>query len=163
MVAAFLRLGPHTNSSGWVFPDSYVFSPGTTIDLDVETDITGSFTYDPSTFTVSAISITLSGGSAYDGTYTNSSAPCGSCESINAELGAGILDVYFNDDLGGSPDGLEEVQWESLSPPSLAFGTSPTGGVEFASTSPVPEPSSLFLLVPTVAVLGLLRRRKLAA
>lgn len=139
--------------------DTYVFSSGTSTNLNGDTeDITGGFTFDTTTDIATAVSITLTGASPYAGTYSNSSDTCSNpCTAIFATSGVSTLFVHFDQGLGVSPDDLQSTEWSSSISPGFGSDGSPTGAAVFASTSAVPEPSSVFLLVTMVAMLGLLR------
>jgi hypothetical protein len=147
--------------------DYYVFaSPVTTTTLNGVTEgVTGSFTFDSSSDSLTAVSITLASGlsspSPFDGTYTIPSvslpAYCGSCQSFTVYSGGSTLDVYFDSALGVSPDNLEETQWYAAVSPYIGFDAA-TGYAEFSA---VPEPGSVIQLMTVVAIVGFLIRRKL--
>lgn len=60
---------------GSAAPVAYQFDAGTTFSMDGAGTITGGFTYDSTTSTLSIISVTLTGSTAFAGTYTYTYAP----------------------------------------------------------------------------------------
>lgn len=147
--------------------ENYVFSSDASTNLDgtATENITGGFTFNTTTGAVTALTITLANGDApFDGTYSNTSDTCTTtCTSVFGTNGGSTLFVFFAQDLGASPDALKSTEWSSASvSPYLGLDSSPTGSVVLATTSAVPEPSPIALLVTMVAMVGFLTRRKLA-
>jgi hypothetical protein len=159
--------------------DSYVFEPGSLITFGSDTEgnipagvtelVSGSFTYDATTNTPTAITISLAGPAPYSGTYTLDTNATGGVATaqLTALLGPyEELDLAFADFLGNSPDALTSALYSYESPTTFnnqARQEAIAGGVEFApAASAVPEPSSVILLVTLVAIVGFLTRRKLA-
>jgi hypothetical protein len=155
--------------------DTYVFSgasavlgvaPFETVALET---ITGGFTFDTTTNKVSAVDITLTGNSAYAGTFTASSLSDGGLpfDILNPVVNSGVtafINLTFASDFGASPDALVGFNWISTS----GGGGSgvPTNDLQGeivitgTTTTTVPEPSSgILLLVPLVATVGFLTRR----
>jgi hypothetical protein len=154
--------------------DTYVFSGASAVlgvapeTVALET-ITGGFTFDATTNEVSAVDITLTGNSAYAGSFTASSLSDGGLpfDVLNPVVNAGVtafINLTFASDFGASPDPLVGFNWVSTSggggsgvPTSDLEGEIVISGT---STSAVPEPSSFILiLVPLVATVGFLKRR----
>jgi len=146
--------------------DTYVFSNNASTNLDgtATENITGGFTYNTTTGAVTALTITLANGDApFDGTYSNALDTCTTtCTGVFGTNGGATLFVFFAQDLGASPDALQSTEWSAPVSPFLGLDSAPTGSVVFATTSAVPEPSPIAILVAMVAMVGFLTRRKLA-
>ena len=64
---------------------AYVFAPGASTVLGGDTEmISGSFTFDTTTFTELAVTISLAGAAPYAGTYTNGTYITGALDTIEA-------------------------------------------------------------------------------
>jgi hypothetical protein len=94
--------------------DTYVFSGASAVlgvapeTVALET-ITGGFTFDATTNEVSAVDITLTGNSAYAGSFTASSLSDGGLpfDVLNPVVNAGVtafINLTFASDFGASPD-----------------------------------------------------------
>src|ERR1700679_2965119 len=162
-----LLFGPSRASADTL--DTYVFSGASAVlGISPETvaleTITGGFTFDATTNVVTAVDITLTGNSAYAGSFTASSLSDGGLAFnvlspvVNAG-GTAFINLTFASDFGASPDPLTGFNWTSTS----GGGGSgvPTNDLQgeiiitSTSISAVPEPSSfILLLVPLIAIVG---------
>jgi hypothetical protein len=147
-------------------PFTYTFTSGASIVLGGHTEaIAGSFTFDTTTATESAVSVTLSGASPYAGTYTSASTVVPQFAPTITALDSlsDLLELFFADPLQYSPDPLILVFWASFDEARMGrgeTGTSPIGAaVSPTAPAPVPEPASLALLATTLGIFVLLRRR----
>jgi hypothetical protein len=155
--------------------DTYVFSGASAVlgvspePVGLET-ITGGFTFDATTNVVSAVDITLTGNSAYAGTFTAASLSDGGLpfDFLNPAVNAGataFINLTFASDFGASPDALVGFNW--ISTGGGGGSGVPTNDLKgkivissTTTTSGVPEPSSVvLLLMPLVAIAGFLTRR----
>jgi hypothetical protein len=155
--------------------DTYVFSGASAVlgvspeTVALET-ITGGFTFDATTSVVSAVDITLTGNSAYAGTFTAASLSDGGLpfELLNPVVNGSataFINLTFASDFGASPDALVGFNW--ISTGGGGGSGVPTSDLKgkivissTTSTSGVPEPSSVvLLLMPLVAIAGFLTRR----
>jgi hypothetical protein len=125
---------------------AYVFAPGASTVLGGDTGmISGSFSFDTTTFTESAVTISLAGAAPYAGTYTEGTYITGATDTIET-LSFPTITIFFMLPLDVEPDVLAEVRWTPGFPPAPEqVDTNPTGAAVFAAAA-VPEPASLALL-----------------
>jgi len=148
------------------------------------TSITGTFTYDADTDTYSNIDVTTTGGSVIPSETWTNKASFGSFNCCLALVGGSAADQTGLDllnlvwlgqltDAGGSLPLYYTQQGTCASSNCVdftAYPGDPSGGMNDAvtgylyagSSTPTPEPSSLFLLGSGVLGVGTLIRRKLA-
>ena len=137
-------------------PMTYDIS-GTASFSSTSDSLTGSFIYDPSTVTLSAVNIGVTGDFGA-GTYN---VPEGADNQfgetvISADDSAGdLLTIVFNNILGSASDPLHHVQ---IIETDAGLGFSNQTGA--ATPAAVPEPASLSILAMGLTGLGLLRRRR---
>jgi len=163
-VASMLLLA--SAQSGHAAPVNYAFVPNTEVSYGGTGTLSGGFTYDISTTTLTNINVTLS-GTAYAGTYDftydpwNTSNPTVLGLMVDANSNAidtHMLLLYFASNLDGSP-GTTAL--------TFAFGYNPQpvpGNNELSVLSggvtTTPLPAALPLFAGGLGVLGLMARRR---
>jgi hypothetical protein len=140
-------------------PMVYEFSSDATITFagDLEA-VSGDFTYDPSTTSISAASITLTGDTPYAGLYDSPIESDARGIFVRSGDPTVRLEVIFDGTLGLGADGLFNAFWFTGTSPSVD-----ANGHVAGTAAPIPEPGSLVLLGSALFGLGSLRRRKKAA
>lgn len=133
---------------------SYVFSPGASVTLDGDVEaIDGSFTLNTVSLVETDVTITLTGAAPYAGTYTMPTATIASGEgSVFADETPGhspTVALFFSEDLGDAPDPIFNATYYDIHL-NATVSTAATG-----DALPVPEPSSLALLLAALGGLFL--------
>lgn len=154
---------------------NYVFEPGTTITAEEANSpftnyteqITGSFTFNTSNDTISAVDVTLSGSPSYFAPnpitflYAFSAFNFGNQEFGFAYAGTDDNSSYLIaldfGGLGGTSSPLYGGAFYNGQGNNNAFARSASGGVEVSTT---PLPAALPLFAGGLGVIGLLARRK---
>jgi len=138
-------------------PITYSFLGASAVFGGATETITGGFTFDVATGFETNVSITLSGPSAFSGTYTAASLGyAGNVNEISAQGINAALTIYFASPLSSATDNLSFVGTAN-SPfgATVVVASSPTGSV-----SPVPEPSAVALLAIGLLGIGVVRRSR---
>jgi hypothetical protein len=134
--------------------------PGTFITGGTDT-LTGSFTFDPDTDALSAVSITVAGiNPPPDGIYNipDSGQEGPPVTFIEAEQpGDNILELIFTNPLGTTADPLDHITIVASNPDFSATSESATGSAVPATPVRTPEPDSLALAATALGLLLLLR------
>jgi hypothetical protein len=157
---------------------NYEFVPGTDFTLDATGTISGTFTYNTSSYVMTNIDVTISGATGFDGTYTYTYEPFDASSSVGFQYASdsasdnvfALLLLYFSLPLDGSPglDHLSAIFGYNLGHDcgqgtgnNCELGGAPlSGGVEIEST---PLPAALPLFATGLGAMGLFgwrRKRK---
>jgi hypothetical protein len=143
-------------------PINYTFSSNASVtfsDGNAEA-ISGTFTADTATTTLSNISITLTGPTPEEGTYNNSVLFTGNNMQLTGG-GAEFVNLVFTSPLNISPDPLSSNTAALIccmnNHPFGVNTSSISGSAIFASSTAAPEPSALALLITALAGLFLFR------
>ncbi len=122
--------------------------------------ITGTFTYDISTDSLTNVVVTLT-GSTYAGSYNEAFSPWNTASELGLATTANsyLLQLEFGANLDGSPVPLSTMGGYN-GPLGNEENVFTTGGVEYASTSDVPEPATMAVLATGLMGLGWMRRQR---
>jgi hypothetical protein len=166
VLAAATMFIPQPGSAATV---AYQFDAGTTFSMDGPGTITGGFSYDSNTATLSAINITVTGSTGFASTYTYAYAPWNDASDIGVMHAANsasnnvfaMLDLQFGSALNGSPGEDPLVGLGGYNVPGGGccnfIGSTLTGGVTIAA---VPEPSTWAMMLLGFAGVGFMAYRR---
>lgn len=135
-------------------PITYTLENATSTNFGLMDTYTGTFTFDPTKASLISLSITITGTGADNGTYTaplNNEVTADRIAFINANL----IDqrITFADPLGSTSDNIASTFG------FLGF-TDEVTGEAVPQISSVPEPASLAIFGASLAMLGVMRRKR---